>query len=275
MAFVRKTGTRWQGPLFGSNRSAGGLCKNIPVEVMARRQFVYWFNDFVNTSDYDSTSWTETETDASAAVGIVADGDLGQLLVNAGTVDSTGTQTQFTGTGPAGEFVDLATAYNLGVSQGDANRRVLAFEVRCKLTTADGFAWVGLFDTDTTVQNHATGAETASNMLAFRFNAAGVLTPRIERSNSGTNGTSFTYAADTYIRLGMRVVTQNPVDIDAALAGNVEIYKNGRLMERLNTGTIPLVGLCPTFACGNPAGVDQDLTVDYMWVAWERPADGS
>lgn len=269
MAYVKTAGSHWQGPLSGSEAAAGGLCTDLPAELIARRDFVYHFVDFIGTDDYDSTAWTEAAIGAAAAqsVGIEADIGNGQLLVNAGTTNSTGVATCFTGTGNAGEYLGFG---DLAALAGAPSQKLIAWEARVKVdNNANGFAFVGLTDSDTSPLTTAGAFSVAGGLCAFRFVQNGSIQFRVANGGVGTNSTfPFIPSNDSYVRLGARMV---PVDSNVALGQAAQVFVNGRFVEQVGSvNHLPATNVCPTFAAVNGAGALIDLRCDYFWVCIQR-----
>jgi hypothetical protein len=259
------SGTHFERPVLGSDASVGGLCEDVPIDIVARRLHFSYFNDFL-TAD-EAAGMTATAIGAAAGTGSgIRTGDFlhGEVLNNAGTANSTGQQLQLTAATITGEFLDLSNDAMDGVA--------FAWEVRVKVdAVASGTLVIGMGEVDTTFVSTA-GAITTDNGLFFRMADGGALTAHAERATNATvSGTLATMADDTYIRLGCR---GRSADVSSATANQfAQFYVNGRLATTAvdaTNGVIPNVGLCLSWAAVNDAANDIDSMLDYFWVSIGR-----
>lgn len=275
MAYTKPgSGTHWQGPLWGSGSrlgggGAGGLLEDLPADLIARRDVIWWFNDFIYTYEFDTTQWSAvTAIGGAAATGVAIEVDVGpgQLQVDAGTTNSTGCAVAFTGTGATGEFVPVG---DLVALTGSAANKLIAWECRAKVdNVANGFAYFGITDSDLSTLSTA-GAFAVNNGMGFRFVQSAGLQGRTANGGLGANtALSITTANDTYIRAGMRFTS---TDANGAGGTGADVYINGRFTETIGTqANLPVTNLCPTFAAVNGAAALIDMRVDYFWVAYQR-----
>lgn len=256
-------GTHWQGPLRGSDAAAGGLCEDVPAELVARRDAMFWWNDFHTEDDglVGATSWVASDIGVAVAAGTgIGVGDLGVLNVDAGTANATGRQAQLAGTLVSG--VGL-----LALNDTNRNGKFSAWEARLRVTpVTDGVALVGMCAVDVSLLTAADPALLAMTDGIFFTIASGVVTPFARRASvNGATTFTTTVANNVFISLGARV---RPISV-AAGTGLIEFYVNGVLRQRVN-GSVPNVGLCPSLAMVNGTGVTSDLNCDYFWAASER-----
>lgn len=280
---VRAAG-RYGLPLLGSRQAAGGLLEDLPVDLLARRDYFTYFNDFTTAKDFllttsddndpDLTAWEwvalSVGSPAAQSVAISAALPNGQLVVDAGTANSTGVTAQLVGSssdlvgGGGGEF--------LALDDNSMDGKLFAWEARFRVDNAsNGAVVLGLMETDVTPVSTA-GAVTTDNALVFVMADGGALTAHAERAtNVTTASTGLTVANNTWVQVGMRCYHS---DVSSATATNwADVYVNGAFVTRLQSttnGVIPNVGLSPIFAAVNDGSNDINLYVDYVWVAIQR-----
>lgn len=255
--------THWEGPLFGSHTAAGGLCEDVPAELVARRDAMFWYNDFITEDDglIAAGSWVATDIGVAVAAGtgIVGGGDMGQYNIDAGTADATGRQVQLAGT-------LNATTGLLALNDTNRNLKSTAWEARIRLTpVTDGVGLVGMCVIDTTLLTAADPALVAFTDGMFFLISSGTVAAFVRRGSANLGTFTTTLANNAFIQLGMRV---RPASV-AAGTGLTEVYVNGVLRQRINGG-IPNAGLAPSLAVVNGTGVDCDMFCDYMWAAATR-----
>ena len=265
----------------GGNEHSGPF-HNLPLDFANRTRYVTYFNDFLRADDYasggagtDTLQWIEDDigTPAADAIGITADGPLGVLLINAGTTDSTGTQTMQTGgstTADAGEIITAA----------DGKSFAAGYRVK-PLLNALGTCDVGLRRAAGAMLTTAlavTGGvrigfwfESTGN-LVFHSNCSGSSYLSYDFYDAGTVGYP-AYSANEWIDLA--VVAD--VDDASAQTGTLSWYyrQDGApkwlLGSRVVGDYITSSTLTPfAFAAVNGVAGDQDLTVDYCWAIIER-----
>lgn len=267
-------GLHYKGPALGDNRALGGALRNLPVSVAGLIDNVVWFNDFLRgEADYDETAdWAENDIGAPTAATIAISTDVasGVLLVNAGTGDDTGIQTEFTGANGAGEFVVPTT------------NKTFAFGARFKKdSAAHGMIWVGLNETlGATDLLHATNNTlSVTDGIGFFMNEASAnLTLQARRSSGSKAGglTMLTMADDTFVDVAFRVeVATITSDTANGVIKGYYLDANGmwRYVGLVSSTAIPNAGICPAFAAKNdPVGTTHatDLTIDYIWYAGAR-----
>ena len=87
--------------------------KRLPIDIFNRLDYAVQFVDFLRLEDYSTTAddpWVEDDIGTPTAATVFLDDDgavcpTGAVILNAGTADSTGIQTQYTGAAGLGEFV--------------------------------------------------------------------------------------------------------------------------------------------------------------------------
>ena len=260
---ARVSGTHFQGPVLGSR----DLTEDVGIQDVNQRDVISWFNDFIWTDDFDTTAWTLNDIGVPAAtnISIEADAHGGILLVDPGTTVSTGRQAQYTGTGPAGEFLDLANTA--------ANGKFLAWEARFKVDAfAQGTLWIGMGETDTSLIS-AGGAEGCTNSFSVRTLTTGNLFfgSRVANSTAASLQIAGALANDTYIRVGMAAQLKSNFTSDTTTT-SIDCYVNGVKRGSISAagGVLNAVGYCPSVAAVNAAGALLDGRVDYFWVAFQR-----
>lgn len=270
MSHPRRSGQHSRGPQYGDQFSMGGLLNGFPIDLYGRSETFVWFNDFVQTSDYDATNdWTASDIGAPAAAtsGIDNLAPGGQLVVNAGTTDSTGTQLEYTKV----EFVTPTTD------------KWFAMAARFKVSVAAKSAFfVGLGPAmgATDFLTGATGAIAATNCIGWWKNMATANLALVGKRSSGSKAGSAgvtTMADDTFVSVGF--VAQVGTISSDTLNGTIIPYiravgadGNPRWKQAAASFTtaIPNTTLSPVLAATNEAGDDCDVTVDYLWTAFER-----
>lgn len=273
MARSSRKGVHYKGPIWGDGRAMGGAIRDLPLDIAARTETIYWFNDFLcGEADYDETAdWTESMigTGTGATALITTDTHGGVLTVTAGSANDEGIQTEFTGANGAGEFIVPATD------------KWFAFGARFKKTTAaSGAIFVGLNETLTTtdliVATDGLLTNVTNGIGFYTGEASAALTLEAKRSSGSKTGSVAvaTLAADTYVDVAFRAEVDT-ISSDT-INGRVIPYLKGSdgVWAKVNAGfttAIPNAGICPAFACKNePGAVTGILTIDYFWVAIER-----
>lgn len=271
-------GGRYSDALGGTTKAAGGLLRDLPIELQARRRFSYWFLDFLSHTDFasgghgtDTAPWIMDNIGnpaANAHVGIQTQSH-GVLQLNAGTTSSTGFQLQLVGTTANAE---PGVIFDGTTNATELDGKLFAFEARLKAdTVANGSVGVGLVTTDTSAFSTA-GAWTVDDMLGFTLVDGGTIAAYAERGGNVTSNTSVgTTSDDTYVRVGMRGYA---ADISSSTSTQwVEVYVDGIKITTLSdttNGVVPDAVLVPTLAVVNDAANDIDAFVDYFWVCVER-----
>ena len=242
-----------------------------PIDILNQQDYAMVFHDFIDVGGFDSTvDWTNTDVGIPTAATIAynADASLGRggiLLINAGSADSTGIQSQRTGF--SGEYIQPTTSK--------------AFGFGCRFTTAGTCAvslsglMLGLAQTDTTSISTA-GANAVTNTIAFYSSTtSAALTLEARRSSgSGTGSlTMGTLAHATYNEVCFWVQPKT-ISSDSDNGGIFGYARNSTsglwtLVGGINAA-IPNTEMCPTIASVNGIATDSDVHLDYYWVAVER-----
>lgn len=279
MAHVRRKGNHFKGPLYGDQFAMGGVLNGLPLELAGRVETIVWFNDFLRgEADYDDTAdWTESTIGAGTGATVAIDTDVhgGVLLVDGGTADDSGIQTEFTGASGAGEFLVPADnkwfAFGARFKKDDANSGAMFVGLNETLTTTDLIvATDGLLTNVTNAIGFYTGETSASLALVAK---------RSDGSKTTSAGIA-TLTDDTYVDVAVRVQVGDISDNTAN--GTIQSwvrslddsgYPRWRSTAAAFTGYVPQPGMCPAFAIKNePVATTHRslLRIDYFWVAIER-----
>lgn len=252
--------------------------KRLPIDLFNRLDYAVKFLDFLDITDYETAAddpWAEDDIGTPTAATVILDDDGvlgagGVLQLNAGTADSTGIQTQYTGASGLGEFVV------------PTDGKVFAFG--CRLNNfGTGAAsltglMVGLSVTDTTSLSTA-GAVGSVDCVGFysTTTSANVTLEARRSSGSGTGSVVMTTINGT-ASLGTWRELAFVCDVDDISddANNGRIYGFRRESNGLWTlvgiidNAIPNTNICLSLGAVNGIGTDADVALDYVWVAMER-----
>jgi hypothetical protein len=258
---VRVSGTHFEGPILGSDRSGGGLWDDLPIICSNVASAHVLINDFQTQFDEDDMVFTQLT--GSGTGDIIADAPGGQYQIASETINQGCGSLQFTGAETAAEGLGVPTA-----------GRIIAFEARVKFSDVDNADWfVGLGETDTTFIEAAgtLAANGADNHIGFHHLLADAGIPDLSYA-----GTAVANIADatrvgkitaalsdaTWYRFGVRLegTTRMQWFLDGKACSPVTI-----------SGTAFADGLVPTFGfISNGSAVT--MNIDYFVMAATRLA---
>jgi hypothetical protein len=266
----------------GDIGALGGALENGPLEIEGKRKLFWAFNDFLTAEEYTAggVPWTETETDASASITLTTSTP-GTLILNAGTVDATGTQTQIAGTPLNFERGHAMLLGAIGPA-GNGKNAFHGFGCRVKADiAAAGHIFAGMAGTDSTLVTAATGIPAPGAtvpMIAFYSQGASLYAYSHRSTSLPISTLVATLANDTYVELAFRSVHKNAwahsgTTVDPTM-GYTEFWVNGVKKATHNGYVGGGIGTTyrPSFAATNGVGSDIVLTVDYFWQFAQRLA---
>ena len=153
--------TAFRGPLLGSSASMAGALENAPIDLLARTQWVTYFNDFTEEdADYDTTAdWSLTQVSAGGSASII-DSPLGILQLDCPADED----------GPIVQLDKSATAGNasIGVTPAD---RVVGTSVNTEAVFASRFRML-----DVSAQGIFVGLAELNGSSAVRATPQGAIT---------------------------------------------------------------------------------------------------
>lgn len=269
-----KASGRFSQSLLGSSRAAGGLLADAPIDLLHKRGWSTYFNDFQRLADFSvqaagdstNTDWTTTAigTMTVGTVGIVTATENGVLAVIPDATDNEGYHVQYTSiTGSGGELWRPKAG------------RTIVFEANIGAGDWDGQDYfIGLAETSATFMS-AAGALTSDNFVGFHhlIADAGLIdcvaagTADANEASAGyansaifTNSTVSTGALVNFHKVGFVINGTNQVDF----------YLNGQRVRRLTMATAFDDNMCITFANVGSGATSDTLWIDYILAAQTR-----
>lgn len=268
------SGTHFGGPVYGDDRSAGGLCDDVPIEIQNKRFRAVQFYDFMNGADHiNATNWLLTIITSGTAAVVTGAGS--SVLRLAATTDAQG----------VGSFQALTGSMTISTAAqlDGASARTISCAARFSHSDFSIANWFfGLAPIDVTLMA-TTGdllAIGGDNMLGFHHIVdataqGGVTGPDGNDVRLVSAGTAVANYETTMLSAG----NAGPVAVpaDAAIDGvmreygvritgnrNIEWYVNGRLVHRRRTSAALTGSLTPSFALIANGTLD-NYDIDYVW----------
>ena len=304
-----KVGTHMKGPLYGDLRAAGGLLKDMPIELVARRSNQYWFNDFVTAAEATASAaeWVQANigsptspvfTNSVTTIEGVTSGaggaSKGVLYLSSGTASTTGSQWQLKGTSEVGgagwDFKDTdvngcyaaweaRVAFNPAVYGGTLGSFMFGMVVaKTAIMTTAGAASAPLgcwFRVDATNKVYAEASRDGTTITSVSLrDVAGRTGYPVTTGNpliaSGRVTSSVTNNA-TYNRYGMRLRTDDVTSATAKQA--IDVFVNGTrvtVLKNATAGVVPQDIPVPSFALVNNSTTANTMVCDYFWTCLDR-----
>jgi hypothetical protein len=292
------SGTHFQGPVLGSNKSYGGLFVDVPAAAVEAVRSPYQinledFNSPIADGDLAASGWTLTAVTSGTGATEVVDAETGYLLLHPGSVDDAGPNIAYNAA-PSATTTASPPLNMLGEIDSTAtlmDARELFFQYRVGFSTESatgvwqGKAMFGWLTDSTACMAPGTGVPTlkAEGGIGFHIGEDGVLgvfsqTATLTAAPTVTTGTNVltdlatVAAADTFVwyTLGFRT---RWVDASAG-TGVTDFYVNGRKTNTITDG-LPMDGTgtyATTFEVLNgPAGLECDMAIDYIVSGITRP----
>jgi hypothetical protein len=289
------SGTHFQGPILGSNRSGAGLFEDLPHSSFGDVYGAYKvYTENFGQIIADATAFDELGAISTASAGVAANTLLntagGRLLINPGTAADTGwASIQFNAASSQATYVNnrfnIMPPLTASATATPADREIIVWGrigLMSNATTWDGKALFGWFVTDTALLDLTTGvpAVAAGGGMGFHIGETGVISFVCDDAAitaAGTQiGTVGTLTANTakWYEMGLRM----KVTDFAAQTGNVDVYfgTDGSMQKVLSTrqsGTLPVVNAAvysTTLAVVNGPTNLSDLRVDAILTANSR-----
>lgn len=240
----------------------------VPIEIVNRRHYVYYFNDFIQDRDYDAANeFTLTQVGAAGSADFIqADNAANGVLRLTVAGANTGPIVQLDGDeGTSNESAPIVVPAAAVAGTSIASRHWMG--ARVALRDADATdAFIGLAELNaTSAVLTGAGALTSDNCAGFHlldasngvftFSAAGTAT-----ANTQQVAAVVTAADDTWIEFGVEII------------GNrwARGYVNGALVGTIDNGANVFNDnmFITLAAIGGAAG--DDLDVDYVWLSYKR-----
>lgn len=278
------TGTHWEAPLLGSDRAQGGLCEEISVDLMSRRNRWGYFFDFIRSDDFTAADWTATIIAANGGVGLQSLNG-GVLRITSGAVDNDGEGSVQL------DFVAPAIPSTADTPDGLSNR-IIAFGARAAISNWSTSTWyigMGAVDTTFVLATSLIAAVGGDNCVGFHHTAeavtqGGIVSPAGGEGNDVRLVSAGTAVANMQGTLLSAAQVPRAVPADAAVDGVmhefgvriigtnvVEYYLNGTLRHRRQMNVaFAAVGQTITFANTCTGGADNSMDIDYVWFAGTR-----
>lgn len=285
---ARVSGTKFQGPLLGSDRAMAGLIEDAEINLAAKSasNFKTYFEPF-NHTIVDATAFGELGATATAVGAVAANTIVGAssraLLINPGTAADTGWEVQFNAASSQATYVnnrfDIMGPITAASNNMQANREFFfyaRFGLQSNATTWDGKALLGWFFTDTSLLSPTTGLPTvaAGGGVGFHIGEDGVISYVSDDAAITAAGSTIesvgTLTASTvkWYECGFRA----KVTTFASQIGTVDFYfgKNGSMQKvasTLQNGTFPCANASAysvSLACLNGPTNQADLHIDQV-----------
>lgn len=280
---ARGTGTHFGSPLYGDDRSGGGLYEEVPVDIQSRTNRAAFFFDLADVNDMvTGTNWTKTDIVASSLSAVTTTNG-GVFTIDPGAVDNQGLGSlQF----------NVAYMVPNGSTQLDGMpSRIISAEARfaCSDFSASDWFW-GLAAADTTLMG-TTGAlltTGADNCVGWHhagetLNQGGINQNDANDVRMVSAGGGVANMEATLLSLAnvapVAVPANSAIDAIQVSYGikiigtqNVEFYRNQRLVHRRRMSNALAASLTLSFTNVNVggAGGQNVISLDYCWGSTSR-----
>lgn len=268
--------TRFSGPVLTGRGIADGLFKDVPLDIVSRRNVCGYFLDFIQDGDMvrdtdvtnQSPAWNTVSigTPTSPSAGPIPFLN-GAFQVTSGTAANTGNQAFHSAAAPG---VGTAGSYTYVKNFGFISYASLVTTTNM----ATGFGFIGITNTTNAVLTTA-GALTSSvlnNWAGFRF-AGSTVQATTNRNNSITSTTLSGYSGviATPTEFGIRIDCGSDITSSSS-NGVVKFYING-VVVATHTNLVPysaLNAMFPVTASVTSNTSNTAVTHDYISLAWTR-----
>jgi hypothetical protein len=286
---IRVSGTHFEGPILGSDKSVKGLLNDVPLASVdqIRSPYQVYVEDFryaLVDGGFAGTGWTLTDVGTATSPTEVVDPETGYLLINPGTKADSGTElqkillpSQATYLVPASDVLGPITS-----TATLMDNKEIFFYTRVgpmATTTAwDGKAIIGWCTTDTSLLSPTTGEPTivAGGGFGFHIGEDGVLgyfcSPDAVTTVTDTSvdyTTLTTAATPEWTTLGARM---RVIDASAS-TGYCDFFVNGTKVGTIANATCMDSTEEFAFSLGilNGPALVNDLAVDWIVTGITRP----
>ena len=249
--------THFKGPIHGAQNAAGGLLADAEMSLVARRDQLVYFNDFLEVDDFGTGDWTETDIGTVTVGSALQLTDVvgGQLSLVPDATDNEGQHIQYTAATGAGEFLVPEAG------------RTIVFEARVKAGDWDGQDYfIGIAETSATLLS-AAGALDSDNCVGFlhQIADAGIIscvyagTAAANETDAG-DANAAVFTNDEFHTFGVRVVGTD----------RVWFYVDGIEVQSATMGTAFDDGMCISFGNVGSGALTDSLDIDFVYVAQTR-----